>query len=212
MVVLVFYPTQVPVQRAWAISHPTRQTVFILADPEFLLNLCAHTVLRYADANKPALAALLQRYGMEIQEVEAGDTIPGSFWGDEEAGLVGNRLLLRADTPLHSALHEACHYICMDEARRCDLDTNAGGDYDEENVVCYLQILLAGQLAGFGADRMMQDMDAWGYSFRLGSTRAWFEQDAGDARQAALEWQLIDAFGQPTFRLRDAGTARTWHG
>jgi hypothetical protein len=25
-------------------------------------------------------------------------------------------------------------------------------------------------------------MDAWGYSFRLGSARAWFEQDAEDAR------------------------------
>jgi hypothetical protein len=28
----------------------------------------------------------------------------------------------------------------------------------------------------------MADMDAWGYSFRLGSTRAWFEHDADDAR------------------------------
>jgi hypothetical protein len=25
-------------------------------------------------------------------------------------------------------------------------------------------------------------MDAWGYSFRLGSTHAWFEHDAADAR------------------------------
>jgi hypothetical protein len=25
-------------------------------------------------------------------------------------------------------------------------------------------------------------MDAWGYSFRLGSTRAWFEHDADEAR------------------------------
>jgi hypothetical protein len=24
-------------------------------------------------------------------------------------------------------------------------------------------------------------MDTWGYSFRLGSTRAWFEQDAAEA-------------------------------
>jgi hypothetical protein len=29
----------------------------------------------------------------------------------------------------------------------------------------------------------MADMDAWGYSFRLGSTRAWFEGDAEDARE-----------------------------
>jgi hypothetical protein len=25
-------------------------------------------------------------------------------------------------------------------------------------------------------------MDAWGYSFRFGSARAWFERDADDAR------------------------------
>jgi len=28
----------------------------------------------------------------------------------------------------------------------------------------------------------MQDMDIWGYSFRLGSAQAWFEHDAEDTR------------------------------
>jgi hypothetical protein len=163
----------------------------------------ANKVMKFADADQQALATLLQRYGMVIRQVAAGKEIPGSFWGDEEAGLQGNCLLLRPDTPLHSALHEACHFICMDADRRSGLDTNAGGDYDEENVVCYLQILLADQLPGFGAACMMQDMDAWGYSFRLGSARAWYEQDADDARQTALAWRLIDESGQPTFRLRD---------
>lgn len=167
------------------------------------MNNDVNTVLKFADADQQALAALLQRYGMVIRPVATGEEIPGSFWGDEEAGLKGNHLLLRPDTPLHSALHEACHFICMDAARRSGLDTNAGGDYDEENVVCYLQILLAAELSGFGSARMMQDMDAWGYSFRLGSARAWFEQDANDARQTALAWQLINESGQPTFRLRD---------
>ena len=167
------------------------------------MNHLAPAVINFADADQQALATLLQRYGMVIRQVAAGEEIPGSFWGDEEAGLKGNCLLLRPDTPLHSALHEACHFICMDAARRRGLDTNAGGGYDEENVVCYLQILLAEQLPGFGAARMMQDMDAWGYSFRLGSARAWFDQDADDARQAALAWQLIDESGRPTFRLRD---------
>lgn len=166
----------------------------------------APTVLRYADADQPALAALLQRYGMQVQTIAAGTVIPGSFWGDEEAGLLGNQLLLRPDTPLHSALHEACHYICMDPARRADLDTNAGGDYDEENAVCYLQILLAEYLAGFSSACMMRDMDSWGYSFRLGSTQAWFEQDAADAQQTLLDWHLVDRSAdqslKPTFRLR----------
>lgn len=120
---------------------------------------------------------------MTIREGAPGDTIRGSFWGDEEAGLVGNELHLRADTPVHSVLHEACHFICMDPARRAGLDTNAGGDYEEENAVCYLQILLADHVAGFGREKAMSDMDAWGYSFRLGSAKAWFERDAEDAEE-----------------------------
>ena len=159
-------------------------------------------VLRYADGDPRALAALLAPYGLHVKPCPNDAPIPGSFWGDEEAGLVGNHLLLRSDTPLHSALHEACHYICMDDARRAGLDTDAGGDYDEENAVCYLQILLAGELPGFGRERMLADMDAWGYSFRLGSARAWFERDAEDARSWLLRHRLIDADDRPTYRLR----------
>ena len=163
-------------------------------------------VQTFNDSDPAALAALLQGYGMQIEQVGCGQDIPGSFWGDEEAGLKGNKLIVRGDTPLHSALHEACHYICLDESRRPGLDTNAGGDYDEENAVCYLQILLAGLLPGFGTDRMLQDMDTWGYSFRLGSARAWFEQDAADARQTLLDWHLIDPDNHPTFNLRGQQT------
>jgi hypothetical protein len=68
--------------------------------------------------------------------------------------------------------------------------------------VCYLQILLAGQLPGMGRERMMQDMDAWGYSFRLGSTRAWFRRDAEDAYQWLLAHGLVDELRQPTWKLR----------
>ncbi|VAW82508.1 FIG01181932: hypothetical protein, partial [hydrothermal vent metagenome] len=111
------------------------------------------------------------------------------------AGLVGTQLLLRDDTPVHSALHEACHFICMTPDRREGLHTDAGGDYDEENAVCYLQILLAGLLPEVGRERMMADMDAWGYSFRLGSTKAWFERDAEDAREWLIEEGVIDGLG-----------------
>ena len=60
-------------------------------------------------------------------------------------------------------------------ARRAALATDAGGSDDEESAVCYLQVLLARRLSGFGAERCLADMDAWGYSFREGSARAWFE-------------------------------------
>ena len=162
----------------------------------------ANQVIRFSDTDPAPLVQLLSRFGLSVKQEPQGLPIAGSFWGDEEAGLVGNTLLLRSDTPIHSVLHEACHYICMDEERRSGLDTNAGGDYDEENAVCFLQILLADQIPGFGRDRMMADMDAWGYTFRLGSARAWFEQDAADAMAWLAGHGLLSLAGEPTFTIR----------
>jgi len=159
-------------------------------------------VLALRDGVHQDLERLLQRFGLVLEQIATGAEIPGSFWGDEEAGLIDNRLLARPDTPVHSILHEACHYICMDPARRAKLDTDAGGDYDEENGVCYLQILLADQLPAMGRDRMLSDMDAWGYSFRLGSARAWFEHDADDALAWLRLHRLVDRAGQPRWTIR----------
>lgn len=145
------------------------------------------TVVALQDIEFGEVERLLLKHGLELCLVSADETIPGSFWGEPEAGLIGERLFARHDTPLHSILHEACHYICMDSSRRARLHTNAGGDYAEENAVCYLQILLAEQIISFGSTRCMEDMDAWGYTFRLGSARAWFESDAEDARQWLVE-------------------------
>ena len=143
-------------------------------------------------------------YGLSIIHVASDDCIPGSFFGEREAGLKGNKLYLRDDTPVHSALHEAGHFICMDPQRRAQLDTDAAGDYDEENGVCFLQILLAGFMNNVGRARMLRDMDRWGYSFRLGSAKAWFEQDADDARDWLIQYGIIDASLSPTWRCRQA--------
>lgn len=129
-----------------------------------------------------ALRALLSPYGLSLVQVSEGDEIPGSYWGESEAGLIGANLYLRADTPVHSALHEACHFLCMDAARRVALHTDAGGTDTEENAVCYLQCLLADQLAGYSRERCFADMDAWGYHFILGSAEAWFAGDSDDAQ------------------------------
>jgi hypothetical protein len=75
----------------------------------------------------------------------------------------------------------------MSPERRASLDRDAGGDHAEENAVCYLQILWAEALPGIGAARLMADMDAWGYSFRLGSAARWFREDAADAH----EWLAV---------------------
>jgi hypothetical protein len=146
---------------------------------------------------------LLARYGLSLARVPDGDPIPGSYWGESEAGIVGRMVYARRDTPLHSLLHEAGHVICMDEARRARLDTDAGGEYAEEDAVCYLQIVLAGEL-GLGVEQICADMDAWGYTFRLGSAQAWFEHDAADARAWLVGHGLLTAAGELTFRLRAA--------
>jgi len=148
------------------------------------------------------LATFLERYGLELAVQATGERISGSFWGDSEAGVVGHTVYVRRDTPLHSFLHESCHIICMDSARREDLDRDAGADDLEESAVCYLQVLLADHIEGAGRSRVMHDMDTWGYSFRLGSTRDWYENDADDARNFLFDHKLIDDTGEPTFALR----------
>jgi hypothetical protein len=159
-------------------------------------------VLRLSSIDRVAVAALLDRYGLELRLVAPEEGIPGSYWGDSEAGLKGNRLFARLDTPLHSVLHEASHYVCMTPERRTGLDRDAGGDDPEESAVCYLQILLAGELRGVGRDRLCADMDEWGYSFRLGSTRAWFEGDADEARIWLAAHHVCDSNDLPTWSLR----------
>jgi len=159
-------------------------------------------VLRFADIENDELASLLAGYRLHTVQSPDAQPIPGSFWGDEEAGLLKDKLYVRRDTPIHSALHEACHYICMDDCRRQNLDTNAGGSQAEENAVCYLQILLADKLSWMGRERMFIDMDTWGYSFRLGSAKVWFEEDAEDARDWLVDHYLIDTDRQPTLKLR----------
>ena len=155
-------------------------------------------MLLLANADRLAVALLLNRYGLDLALTAPQEVIPGSYWGESEAGLLGNRLYARLDTPLHSILHEASHYICMTPERRAGLDRDAGGDDLEEAAVCYLQVLLADGLAGVGRTRVCADMDAWGYSFRLGSTQAWFDDDAEDARDWLLQRGIIDGHGRPT--------------
>jgi len=162
----------------------------------------AHDVLRARDLPSGTLRALLARFGLSGIELPLDAEIPGSYWGESEAGLVGCAVYWRPDTPIHSVLHEASHAICMDDERRATLNTDAGGDFAEENAVCYLQILLADELPGFDRARMCRDMDTWGYTFRLGCAQAWFDRDADDARTWLIAHGLIDSNSRITWRLR----------
>lgn len=129
--------------------------------------------------------------------VPGGHSINGSFWAEPEAGIVGDRVFVRDDTPIHSLLHEISHNVRMTPARRSKLKGDAGGDDLEECAVCYLQIILASKLPGAGRARLMRDMDGWAYSFRLGSTRRWYEEDAEDAGAWLKRHGLLQANRRP---------------
>jgi hypothetical protein len=149
-----------------------------------------------------SLEVLLDRYGLALQLVAPEEVIPGSYWGEREAGLMGAKIFARFDTPLHSVLHASAHYVCMTPERRAGLDTDAGGDDAEESAVCYLQVLMADLLPNVGRERMCRDMDEWGYSFRLGRTALWFAEDAEDARAWLIHHGLLDSRGGFTYACR----------
>ena len=159
-------------------------------------------VLCVGDVEPLTLEILAQRFGLHVKPVDAGNSITGSFWGAPEAGIQGLSIFVRPDTPIHSMLHEFSHIVCASAERRKHLDGDAGSDDLEESAVCYLQILLADLVPGVGRIKLMEDMDAWGYSFRLGNTSAWFQVDAHDARQWLVDQGLINEADEPLFRLR----------
>lgn len=154
--------------------------------------LTSTDVLRLADTGFEVPTALLAQHGLELVRIDDDAPIPGSYWGDPEAGVIASKVYARTDTPLHSLLHEACHLLVVaDPARRAVIHTNASDSQEEEDATCYLQIVLADDVPGFGRERAFADMDAWGYSFRLGSARAWFEHDAEDARAFLVARKLL---------------------
>lgn len=153
-------------------------------------------VLLVADIDEAALRGLLAAYGLRLEMLPAGADIPGSYWGAPEAGLIGNCLYVRPDTPVHSALHEGGHWICMDDARRQSVHTDAKGSVMEECAVNYLQILLAEALPDVGRERMLDDMTTWGYSYREGSVHAWLAGDGLEARDWLVARGLLTENGE----------------
>ena len=160
-------------------------------------NDVSSSVLRLADIDRAAVESLLSRHGLSLTLVADGEAIPGSFWGDDEAGIIGHTVYARGDTPVHSLLHEAGHLIVLPPERRGRVHTDATDSIEEEDAVCYLQIVLGDVLPNVGRERIMADMDAWGYTFRLGSARAWFEHDAENARTWLIEHGLLTPASNP---------------
>ena len=159
----------------------------------------ADDVLRMRQIDFAAMSALLGKYGLHLRLIEDGAAIPGSYWGEDEAGIIGHEVFVRQDTPVHSVLHEAGHLIVLPPERRAEVHTDATDSIEEEDAVCVLQALLADALPGVGRNQVLADMDRWGYTFRLGSARAYVEQDAESAWQWLQAHGLIDAERQLLF-------------
>ena len=160
--------------------------------------------LTIGDIDLADVVALLAGCDLHFELVDDGAPIPATFWGEREAGLIGSTVYARRDTPLHSLLHEACHLIVIPPARRAGIHTDASDSQWEEDATCYLQLLLSDALPGFGMERAFADMDAWGYTFRLGSAKAWFTDDADDAA-AFLQALPHLSKGFAAFSLRRRG-------
>lgn len=160
------------------------------------------SVQRVSELPEHALKRLLACFGLHTLWVDTNQPIPGSFWGEPEAGVIANTVYVRPDTPVHSALHEACHLITAGEDKRATIHTDASDCQFEEDATCYLQIMLAEALPNTSATQVAEDMDRWGYSFRLGSAKAWFQQDADEARQWLVDRDIITP--------EDAKAAQNW--
>lgn len=150
-------------------------------------------VLPVSEVGRAVFERLFAPYGLHIRWHSEGMAIPGTYWGEPEAGLIADTLHARDDTPVQSVLHEGCHWLCMAPSRRAKLHTNVGGSMLEECGVCYLQILLASRIEAIGEARILADMDAWGYSFRVGSASRWYREDAEDAHAWLIQRGLVCA-------------------
>ncbi len=150
-------------------------------------------MLTLSDIGFEAPRQLLARYRLELIQVEANTPIPGSFWGECEAGVIGSQVFARLDTPVHSLLHEACHLIVLPEEKRADVHTDATDSVAEEDAVCVLQAILGDELPSVGRESIWADMDEWGYTFRLGSAKAYFENDAHTAFQFLVDKKIINS-------------------
>ena len=151
-----------------------------------------HGVLTLLDIGFDGATALLACYDLVLEHIADDEPIPGSYWGECEAGIIGSTVYARSDTPLHSLLHEAGHLIVLPPSKRATVHTDATDSVAEEDAVCVLQGLL-GEALGVSRARIWADMDSWGYTFRLGSARSYAEQDADEAWAWLVQHGLIDA-------------------
>jgi len=74
------------------------------------------TVLTCSDIDADALKRLLDRFGIAAEWVAVGTAITGSFWGEPEAGIVGQQVFVRPGHPGTLAAARALSHHLHDAA------------------------------------------------------------------------------------------------
>src|SRR5690625_8003398 len=91
-------------------------------------SVAEQSVLRLDELPPGAAENLLQRYGLNLQTVAEGQPIPGTFWGEPEAGIIGGTVAARPDTAGQSLPHEAGHPPARTPVRRPHIPTGPRRD------------------------------------------------------------------------------------
>ncbi len=163
-----------------------------------------NTVTRFSDSDRHSLALLLNRYGLVPELVGFKNGNPGfilggrgsrGWWETNSCCVKTPRCIpccMRPVTTFAWTKRGALAWIPMQAAIMTKRMPSA--------IFKYYWPMNCRDLA---VEQMLSDMDAWGYTFRLGSARAWFEEDAGDARAWLLSAGIISASGKPTFKIRE---------
>ncbi len=64
----------------------------------------------YGKIDTKFICPVPNHYGLALHQVAKRSKIPYRFWGSPQAERRNNQLYVRFDTPVHSILHEACHF------------------------------------------------------------------------------------------------------
>lgn len=130
-------------------------------------------------------------YGFWLYYVVFGELIFGSYWGELEVGIIVSNVYVCDDMFVYLMLYEVCYLIVLLLEWCVQVYIDVIDLVVEEDVICYLQIVLVGQLFGVGSQWLMVDMDVWGYMYWLGFMKVWFEQDVEDVKVWLVECGLL---------------------
>lgn len=160
----------------------------------FVYVFSVDVVLCLVELGEVLVVVLFVCFDLWFECVVDGELIFGSFWGDEEVGIIGIIVYVCGDMLVYLLLYEVCYLIVLLLECCVVVYIDVIDLIEEEDVICYLQIVLVDVFLGVGCDWLMVDMDVWGYLFWFGLICVWFEQDVENVCQFLFDWQFLVEF------------------